>query len=167
VAPCGSCNNRRFGGTGRLYLQGRRVEATRTSQTPVPARSTRRHIPEDGAQTLQTVAARQVSPSLCSHSHSLSTRPVTSFPDTFQKCYPKWKLKIFLQQDVLNDRVLEGLCYMYEYFLVLSFSFRYCLNSRLIHIPIFFHFYTSFNEFFQGKLSLNGIQWILRITSSL
>jgi hypothetical protein len=62
VAPCRSCVNRRFGGPYRLHLQGRKIrvqgtsvsrwlqkmETTRTSETSVHTRSTRRHIPEDG-----------------------------------------------------------------------------------------------------------------------
>jgi hypothetical protein len=69
VAPCRSCVNRLFGGTYRLHLQGRKIrgwgtsvsrwlqtadfstlkmEVIRTSETSVHARSTQRHIPEDG-----------------------------------------------------------------------------------------------------------------------
>jgi hypothetical protein len=63
VAPCRSCVNRRFGETYRLHIQGRKIRergtsvskwlrsAIRFSETSVHARSTRRHIPEDG--TLQ------------------------------------------------------------------------------------------------------------------
>jgi hypothetical protein len=65
VAPCRSCVNRRFGGTYRLHLQGRKIreretsvsrwlqtelslEAIRSSETSVHTRSTRRHFTEDG-----------------------------------------------------------------------------------------------------------------------
>jgi hypothetical protein len=63
VALSGSCKNRRFGGTCRFHLQGRKIrltlfsiahfstlkmEATQSSETSVPTRSTRRHIPKDG-----------------------------------------------------------------------------------------------------------------------
>jgi hypothetical protein len=65
VAPCGSCKNGRFGRTCRLYLQRRiiyrltlflarvyystlKMEATRSSETSVFTRPTRRHIQEDG-----------------------------------------------------------------------------------------------------------------------
>jgi hypothetical protein len=63
VAPRRSCVNRRFGGTYRLHLQGRKIrergtsvgrwlhlkmEAMRSSETSVHTRSTWRHIPEDG-----------------------------------------------------------------------------------------------------------------------
>jgi hypothetical protein len=68
VAPCRSCVTRRFGGTYRLHLQGRKIreqppahagssladfsilkmEAIRSSETLVHTRSTWRHIPEDG-----------------------------------------------------------------------------------------------------------------------
>jgi hypothetical protein len=68
VAPCRSCVNRRFGGTYRLHLQGRKcrlqppahagsshsdfstlkMEAIRSSETSVHTRYTRRNIPEDG-----------------------------------------------------------------------------------------------------------------------
>jgi hypothetical protein len=72
VAPCRSYVNRRFGGTYRLHLQGRKIreretsvsmwlhaassltdfstlkmEAIRSSETSVHIRSTRHHIPED------------------------------------------------------------------------------------------------------------------------
>jgi hypothetical protein len=70
VAPCTSCVNRRFGGTYRLHLQGRKIrenslqppadagssiadfsalkmEAIRSSETSVHTICTRRHIPED------------------------------------------------------------------------------------------------------------------------
>jgi hypothetical protein len=45
VALCRSCMNRRFGGTYRLHLQGRKI---RERETSFHSRSTRRHIPEDG-----------------------------------------------------------------------------------------------------------------------
>jgi hypothetical protein len=66
VAPCRSCVNRRFGGTYRLHLQGRRIrergtsvssgcrlslpemQAIRSSETSVHIRSTRLHIREVG-----------------------------------------------------------------------------------------------------------------------
>jgi hypothetical protein len=67
VAPRRSCVNRRFRGTYRLHLQGRKIceppahagssltdfsilmiEAIRSSETSVHTRSTWRHIPEDG-----------------------------------------------------------------------------------------------------------------------
>jgi hypothetical protein len=68
VAPCRSCVNRRFGGTYRLNLQGRKIrergtsvsmwlqvadfstlkmEEIRSSETSVHTRSTWGHIPED------------------------------------------------------------------------------------------------------------------------
>jgi hypothetical protein len=67
VAPCGSCKNRRFGGTCRLSLQSRlsvskrktlefvrgffstlKMEATSSFETLVFRRPTRCHIPQDG-----------------------------------------------------------------------------------------------------------------------
>jgi hypothetical protein len=76
VGPCRYCVNRRFGGTYRLQLQGRKIreretsvsrwmqsahggfsladfytlktEAKHSSKTSAYTRSTRRHIPEDG-----------------------------------------------------------------------------------------------------------------------
>jgi hypothetical protein len=61
VLPSRSCVNRRFGGTYRLHLQGRKIRQRGTSvnawqqmeaicsfETSVNTRSTRRHIPEDG-----------------------------------------------------------------------------------------------------------------------
>jgi hypothetical protein len=58
VAPCGSYRNRRFGETCSLHLQGRnplakksvtlKIEVTRSSETSVLTRLTRRHILEDG-----------------------------------------------------------------------------------------------------------------------
>jgi hypothetical protein len=66
VAPYGSSKNQRFGGMCRLHLQGKqtvskhltlfslayfstlKMEATRSSEALALARSTRRHIPEDG-----------------------------------------------------------------------------------------------------------------------
>jgi hypothetical protein len=61
LAPCRSCLNRRFGGTYRLHLQGRKIrergtsvsrwlkmETIISSETSVHTRSTRSHIPEDG-----------------------------------------------------------------------------------------------------------------------
>jgi hypothetical protein len=60
VAACRSCMNRRFAGTYRLHLQGRKIRERGTSvsrwlqprspscKTSVHTRSTRRHIPEDG-----------------------------------------------------------------------------------------------------------------------
>jgi hypothetical protein len=73
MAPCKSCVSRRFGGTHRLHLQGRKVrergtgvsrcqksaacfaytltlkmEATCSSETSVHTESIRRHIPEGG-----------------------------------------------------------------------------------------------------------------------
>jgi hypothetical protein len=53
VALCGSCLNRRFGGTCRLHLQGGKNQlvtalATRSSESSLIRRPTRRHIPEDG-----------------------------------------------------------------------------------------------------------------------
>jgi hypothetical protein len=48
VAPCRSCVNRRFGGTYRLHLQGRKNRERGTSASKwLQTRSTRRHIPED------------------------------------------------------------------------------------------------------------------------
>jgi hypothetical protein len=59
MAPCGSCKNRRFGGTYRLHRseKSRRarnsvftlmMKAIRSSETSVLTRATRRHIPDDG-----------------------------------------------------------------------------------------------------------------------
>jgi hypothetical protein len=63
VEPCRSCVNRRFGGTYRLHLQGRKIRkletslsrwlqteqsAIHSSETSVHTSSTRPHIPEDG-----------------------------------------------------------------------------------------------------------------------
>jgi hypothetical protein len=49
LAPCRSCVNRRFGGTYRLYLQGRKIRERGTSVSGlIHTRSTRRQIPEDG-----------------------------------------------------------------------------------------------------------------------
>jgi hypothetical protein len=71
VAPCRSCVHRRFGGTYRLHLQGRKIRdlslqplahagssladvstlkvvEIHSSETSVQTRSTRRDIPEDG-----------------------------------------------------------------------------------------------------------------------
>jgi hypothetical protein len=65
ITPCGSCKNRRFGGTYRLHHQGEKyqlanavpsslilftlmIEAMYSSETSVLIRLTRRHIPEDG-----------------------------------------------------------------------------------------------------------------------
>jgi hypothetical protein len=59
VALCRSCVNRRFRGTYRLHLQGRKIRerrisvarwlqsAIRSSETSVNTRPTQRHIPED------------------------------------------------------------------------------------------------------------------------
>jgi hypothetical protein len=57
VASCGSCVNRRFGGTYRLNFHAGssladfstlKMEAIRSSERSVHTRSTRHHIPEDG-----------------------------------------------------------------------------------------------------------------------
>jgi hypothetical protein len=62
VAPCRPCVNRRFGGTYRLHLHGKKIRergtgvrrwlqsavAIRPSETSVHTRSTRHHISEDG-----------------------------------------------------------------------------------------------------------------------
>jgi hypothetical protein len=91
VAPCRSCVNRRFGGTYRLHLQGRKIrergtsvnrclqppahagssladfstlkmEAIHSSETSVHTRSARRHIPEDGIlQVLRNLSITRVS----------------------------------------------------------------------------------------------------------
>jgi hypothetical protein len=53
VTPCGSCKNRRFGGTWRLIM-----EALRSSKTSVITRATRRKIPEDGI--LQVVSSSSI-----------------------------------------------------------------------------------------------------------
>jgi hypothetical protein len=46
VAPCRSCVNQSFGGTYRLYLQGREIRERETSVSRWL--QTRRHIPKDG-----------------------------------------------------------------------------------------------------------------------
>jgi hypothetical protein len=46
VTPCGSCKNRRFGGTWRLLHQGDKNRCS--SETLLLTRATWRHIPEDG-----------------------------------------------------------------------------------------------------------------------
>jgi hypothetical protein len=46
VALCRSCVNRRFGGTYRLHLQGRKIRE-KSSETSVNTRPTQRDIPED------------------------------------------------------------------------------------------------------------------------
>jgi hypothetical protein len=49
VAPCRYCVNRRFGGTYRLHLQGRKIREQETGMSShLLTISTRRHIPEDG-----------------------------------------------------------------------------------------------------------------------
>jgi hypothetical protein len=52
VVACRFCVNRRFGGTYRLNLQGRKIRERGTSVSrwlqSVHTRSTRHHIPEDG-----------------------------------------------------------------------------------------------------------------------
>jgi hypothetical protein len=59
VSPCRFCVYRRFGGTYRLHLQGRKIRERGTSvshvahaicssETSIYTKSTRRHIPEDG-----------------------------------------------------------------------------------------------------------------------
>jgi hypothetical protein len=59
VAPCGSCENQRFGGTYRLHHQVEKNQRARNSVssnthlkqvklTPVFIRAKLRHIPEDG-----------------------------------------------------------------------------------------------------------------------
>jgi hypothetical protein len=50
VVPCGFIINRRFGGTCRLVFrveERTKMEATRSSETSVYSKLTRRHIPED------------------------------------------------------------------------------------------------------------------------
>jgi hypothetical protein len=97
VALCRSCVNRRFGGTRRLHLQGRRIrervcsvqppahagssladystlkiETIRSSETSVHTRSTQGHIPQDGILHDSYLLG-------CFHwSHSI--KPYISFP---------------------------------------------------------------------------------------
>jgi hypothetical protein len=48
VALCRSCVNRRFGGTYRVHLQGRKIRERRTSAGRwLQTKPTQRHIPED------------------------------------------------------------------------------------------------------------------------
>jgi hypothetical protein len=85
VTPCGSCRNRRFGGTYCLHHQGDKnrllvtanaglcspilvtlmIEAIRSSETSVLTRATRRNVQEDGILPV-TVSNGGCTPSLCS-----------------------------------------------------------------------------------------------------
>jgi hypothetical protein len=50
VVPCGSCNNRCFGGTRRLYLRSSLADFStlKMEATSVTTKPTCRHTPEDG-----------------------------------------------------------------------------------------------------------------------
>jgi hypothetical protein len=88
ITPCGSCKNRCFGGTYRLYLQvvficsGLRllvtanvvptssilvtlIEVLRSSETSVLRTATRRKIPEDGIKCLGSLGLQAVGLERC------------------------------------------------------------------------------------------------------
>jgi hypothetical protein len=76
MTSCGSCKNRRFGGTHRLHHQGENNQGTRntllvalcgvirSSDTSVLTRATRRHLPEDGTRHVVPLA-HAARPTIC------------------------------------------------------------------------------------------------------
>jgi hypothetical protein len=82
VAPCRSCVSRRFGGTYAIcshllmlvprsrIFSNLKMEATRSSETSVHTRSTRRHIPENGIlQSHRCENIKSYINTVCSQNH--------------------------------------------------------------------------------------------------